>query len=284
MHFGLLQPGDTAKQVFDPRRHAGHHMGFQLCKVNEEVTVQHRVDQRKLVHPCALYRAGAAGGFAPNGNAHALANLQQTAGAVYCAHTALGIQPSAGICQRDLRHPAPVQRVDHRRHRLAAFAQHRQRAAEQHGKQQHLQHIARGKGLHHGVGDQLHQKVHQAARGELVGVAGVRAHGRGVQRLHIHVHAVAGLEHKGQHQAHDQRDGGEHLKIHQRLHAHAAHAAQVARPGDAMHHHTEHQHRNDHLDQLDEAVAQRFELDGEFGRCKPQKNPDGQRYQHLPEE
>ncbi|MNS84899.1 hypothetical protein D3C72_1187430 [compost metagenome] len=176
------------------------------------------------------------------------------------------------------------ERIDHRRHRRTAIAQQRQRAAEQHREQQHLQHVARGEGGHHRGGNELHQELDRAAAGELVGVGGVGAHGAGVQRLGVDVHAHARLEHEGQHQAHRQRDGGQHLEVDQRLHADPAHALEVARAGDAMHHHAEHQHGNDHLDQLDEAVTQRLELGGELGRKEADEHADHQCDDHLSEE
>src|SRR6218665_3181557 len=78
-------------------------------------------------------------------------------------------------------------------------------------------------------------------------------------RAGVDVHARARLEPKAQHQAQHQGDGGQQLEVDQRLHAHPAHAPEVARAGDAMHDHAEHQHRNDHLDQPDEAVTERLE-------------------------
>jgi hypothetical protein len=147
---------------------------------------------------------------------------------------------------------------------LAALAQHGQRAAEQHGEQQHLQHVALGEGFHHGGGNELHQEVHRAAAGQLVGIAGIGRHGRGVELAGVHVHAHAGLEDKGQHQAHAQGDGGQHLEIDQGLDAHAADALEVACTGNAVHDHAEHQYGDDHLDELDEAIAQGFEFHGPF--------------------
>ena len=145
-----------------------------------------------------------------------------------------------------------------------------------------MQHITGGESLHHGVGDEFHQKVDRAAAGQLVGIAGVGRHGGGVQLADVHVHADTGLKHKGQHQTQAQGEGGEYLKVDQRLDADPAHALQVARAGDAMHHHAEHQHRDDHFDQLDESITQGFELDRELRNQKPQQYADDEGNDHLP--
>jgi hypothetical protein len=51
-----------------------------------------------------------------------------------------------------------------------------------------------------------------------------------------------------------------------------------------VHHDTEHQHRNDHLDQLDECVAERLELDREFGDDEAEDDPDHESQQDLAEQ
>ncbi len=108
----------------------------------------------------------------------------------------------------------------------------RQRAAEQHREQQHLQHVAGGEGVDHRGRDQLQQELDRAAAGELVGVSRRRRswpRRRACRR--VDVHADAGLEHEGQHQPERQGDGGQHLEVDQRLDADAAHALQVAGAG-----------------------------------------------------
>ena len=66
--------------------------------------------------------------------------------------------------------------------------------------------------------------------------------------------------------------------------AHPAYALEVARAGNAMHHHAEHQHRDDHLDELDETIAQRLEFDGPFRRHQADDDPDDESHHHLPEQ
>ncbi len=86
------------------------------------------------------------------------------------------------------------QRVDEIAYRCSALAEHRQRAAEQNREQQHLQHVASGKGAHRSGRDQLHQKLDRAAAGELAGGLDIGAHRLGVERFRVHVHADTGLE------------------------------------------------------------------------------------------
>jgi hypothetical protein len=127
--------------------------------------------------------------------------------------------------------------------------------------------------LTHRGRDQLHQEVDRTAPVSLLAFStnpliAVASRGR-----RIDVHADARLEDEGEQQAERQRDGGHDLEVDQRLDADAADALQVAGAGDAVHHDAEHQHRDDHLDQLDEAVAQRLELDAELGQKKPTRTP-----------
>jgi hypothetical protein len=59
--------------------------------------------------------------------------------------------------------PSSARSCSRSSHVAAAFAQHRQRAAEDHGEKQHLQHVAGRERAHDGARDQLHQEVHRAA-------------------------------------------------------------------------------------------------------------------------
>ena len=75
-----------------------------------------------------------------------------------------------------------------------------------------------------------------------------------------------------------------HLEVDQRLDADTADALQVAGAGDAVHDDAEHQHRDDHLDQLDEGVAERLELDRRLRPDEADDDADGERQQHLAEQ
>ena len=169
-------------------------------------------------------------------------------------------------------------------HGGALVAHQGQRATKQHGKHQHLQHVAGGEGIDHRGGNQLHQEFHCAPAYQFLGVAGKCTHGFGVESAGIHIHAHAWLEPKGQRQTQQQRDGRHDLKVDQCLDPNAPDAPKIACTSNPMDDHTEHQDGNDHLDQFDEAVAQRLELDGELGRTHAQDHPQEQCQQHLPEQ
>ena len=51
-----------------------------------------------------------------------------------------------------------------------------------------------------------------------------------------------------------------------------------------MHDDAEHDHRDDHLDQLDEAVAERLQLDGEFGPDEAEDDAEDERQHDLAEQ
>ena len=81
----------------------------------------------------------------------------------------------------------------------------------------------------------------------------------------------------------DQREGGDDLEIDQRLDADAADLLGILDMRDARYHRAEDDRRDHHLDQLDEAVAER--LDPVVGRkIGPQPADDGAEHdpdQHL---
>ena len=57
----------------------------------------------------------------------------------------------------------------------------------------------------------------------------------------------------------NQRQRGDHLKIEQRLDPDPAKLSSVAHRGDAVDDRAEDDRRDDHLDQVDEAIAERFQ-------------------------
>ena len=69
----------------------------------------------------------------------------------------------------------------------------------------------------------------------------------------------------------DQRDRRHHLEIDQRLAADPPDFLQIARARDAMHDHAEHDRRDDHRDQLQERVAENFQLHRESRRERAER-------------
>ena len=137
---------------------------------------------------------------------------------------------------------------------MAAFAERHDREAEQDGEQQHLQDVALGEGAHDAVRDDVQ---HEFDRMHLAGLPGELGRGGGIRHLAGEIGARAGDV--GDEQADDQREGGDDLEIHQRLDADPADLLGVLDVRDARHHGAEDDRRDEHLDQFDEAVAQRLD-------------------------
>ncbi|MNE15895.1 hypothetical protein D3C80_1088200 [compost metagenome] len=90
----------------------------------------------------------------------------------------------------------------------------------------------------------------------------------GRQLVQVNVGAAADPRGKGKHQADDQGDGGQDFEVDHRFQADAPDLFQVAGTGDAADHHAEHDQPDQHLDQLDEAVTEGFELQGNFRKAQ----------------
>ena len=148
------------------------------------------------------------------------------------------------------------QRVQKVQHRAACLTHHGQANAEQHGHQQHLQDVVAHKRAHQRLGDDVHGKARER---HLVRLGHVALHRRLVQVGHVDVHARAGLHHVGHHQAHHQGQRGEEQKVRHGLAEHAAHGGELRHARDAGHDGQKNHRGDDHLDQLDERVAQRLE-------------------------
>ena len=147
-----------------------------------------------------------------------------------------------------------------------------ERKAEQDREQQHLQDFALREGADDGVGNDVQEEIDALLGLGLLGEAG------DLGRVgHRAAKAVARLDHIADEQPDHQRKGRDHFEIDQRLDADAADLLGVLDMGDARHHGAEDDRRDHHLDQLDEAVAER--LDPVVGReRRPQ--PADQRAEH----
>jgi hypothetical protein len=82
-------------------------------------------------------------------------------------------------------------------------------------------------------------------------------------------------------EADHQRDGAHDLEVQQRKTAGLAHLLHVFHAGDADHHRAEDDRRDDHLDELDEAVAQRLHGLAERGIEVAEQHADDHRGDHL---
>jgi hypothetical protein len=156
--------------------------------------------------------------------------------------------------------------------------------AEQDREEQHLQHVVARQRVERGGRNDVEQEAADAAALQLVGVVGDGRECLAVERGGIDVHAVAGAEQIGQHQADDERQRGHGLEIDQRLDADPADLLEVACAGDAMHHHTEHDGGHDHGDEFEKGVAEDLQADGEVRHGDAQHDAEQQGDKHLHEE
>ncbi len=88
----------------------------------------------------------------------------------------------------------------------------------------------------------------------------------GVELRHVDVHALAGPDEIGEHQADGEGDRRHDLEIDERLDPDAPDLLQIARPRDAVHDDAEDDRRHDHRNELEEGVGEKFQADGESGR------------------
>jgi len=128
------------------------------------------------------------------------------------------------------------------------------------------------------VGDDVHQELYGAL---LLGLGHEALDRAGVDGAGVDVHAGAGLQGVGNDQPDDQRERGQHLEIDQRLEADAADLLHVLHAGDAVHHRAEYDRRDDHLDRLDEGVAEGLHLLAELRVEMAEQDAERDRGQHL---
>ncbi|MNF83492.1 hypothetical protein D3C84_658170 [compost metagenome] len=138
-----------------------------------------------------------------------------------------------------------------------------------------MQDIAVGEGADHGVGDDVEQEAHG---GLLRAGGGVSGHTAGVQGADVDVHAGARLDHVDHDQADDQGNGRDDFEIEQRVATGLAHRLHALHASDAADHGAEDDRGNDHLDQFDEAVTQRFQGNAGLRVEVAQQDTDGDRY------
>ena len=168
--------------------------------------------------------------------------------------------------------------VDQFKDRLATLTEHGKRKAEHEGKEQHLQNITLGKGIHYSVGNDIYQEVNRALRIRLCCVSRQRS---GIQLGDIGIHARPWLNDADHQQTDRQSKSRDDFKIEQRLGADPTDLLHVLHSRDAGYHGTKDNRCDDHLDQLDEAVAQRFHGRTGFGKEMPEQNTDEDCRQYL---
>ena len=145
-----------------------------------------------------------------------------------------------------------LDKIEHQRSSTAELVQ---REPEQHGDQQHLENLSLGERIHHGVGNDIQQESRRALQ---LSWFGISCDGLGIERSGIHVHIGPWLHEIHDRQPDDQGDGTDNFEVEQRVAPGLANFFHVFHAGYADHDGTEYNRCDDHLDQLDEAVAQRF--------------------------
>ncbi|MCY1175704.1 hypothetical protein D9M73_159530 [compost metagenome] len=165
--------------------------------------------------------------------------------------------------------------IDQVQQRLAVGTQAMQGETEDHREHQHLQDIAVGEGADYGVRDDVEQ---EADRGLLRAGGGISGHAAGVQGADVDMHAGARLDHVHHHQANDQGDGRDDFEIEQRVATGLAHRLHALHASDTADHSAEDDRGNDHFDQFDEPVTQRFQGNAGLRVEVAQQDTDGDRY------
>ena len=168
--------------------------------------------------------------------------------------------------------------VDRMRDRLAGLAEIGDGKARQDRDQQHLQQIAARQRPDVAVGNDPHQMRDDAL---FLGLGDVGRDRFRIDRGRIDVEAGAGFEDFADQQADRERHRRDRLEVDQRLQPDPADALEIAHRGDAVHHRAEDHGRDHHLDQRDEAVAERLERLAEIGIEMSDQDTDEDRDQHL---
>ncbi|MNF77576.1 hypothetical protein D3C84_597260 [compost metagenome] len=106
---------------------------------------------------------------------------------------------------------------------------------------------------------------------------------RRIQRLHINVEPRARMQRMRRQQADQQRKAGDDFEVQQRLATDPADLFHVVHAGDSRDHCAEDDRADDHLDQLDETVTQRLEVDADLRPEMADHNAqrDGDEHLHV---
>jgi hypothetical protein len=135
-----------------------------------------------------------------------------------------------------------------------------------------------GEGADEGFGDDRQQMGDQAL---LLGAMNVACNRLGIESRRIDVEALAGLEQLPDQKSEPERQRRHRLEIEQRLDPDTADLFEVAHRADAVHDRAEDDRPDHHLDERDEAVAERLEGDRRVGEEMPDQDADRDGDEHL---
>jgi hypothetical protein len=164
--------------------------------------------------------------------------------------------------------------------RRTVLAQLGQGQPEQDREEQHLQQVVLGERGDDRGRDDAQQELDRVRQLAVAGLLLDRL-GAGGQGLRVDVEPGAGLHHVAHDQPEEEGERGDQLEVDQGLDADPADRLQVADVRDPDHHGAEDDRCDQHLDQLDEGVAQRLHLRAERRIEVAQKDAQHDRTQHL---
>src|SRR5690606_29286305 len=156
-------------------------------------------------------------------------------------------------------HKQSVQERLHDPHgRFGAWSDFRKAKPKQYSKKQHLQQIPGGQGTENVVRNDVQKETHNSQL-LLAGLEKRSNLGR-VQRIGVHMHALPGSNPVDHHHAQQHRHHRGYLKIYHGFNSYLSDLLHILHSGDPQYDATENQRRNDHFNELNEAIAQRLQL------------------------
>src|ERR1700751_591867 len=102
-----------------------------------------------------------------------------------------------------------------------------------------------------------------------------------VQCFRIDVKTGSGRQEIYDNQPDEKGECRNQLKVDQRLYADPSEFLEIGDRGDAMNHRAKNDRRDDHLDQVDESVPQRFQAFAKIGKLVSDQNAEKDRDQYL---
>jgi hypothetical protein len=168
--------------------------------------------------------------------------------------------------------------IDHSEQHPAALAKCLQSESKQDGEKQHLQDLTLCECPDHRVGDDIHQELNRAL---FLGLHHESLDRPGIDRFDIDVHTSARLYDIHDDKTDNQSDRRCDFEVDKSLEPDAANLLHVLHAGNAMHDGAEDDWSDDHLDHLDERVAQRLHLRAKLRIEVPERDAYHNGHQHL---
>ena len=167
---------------------------------------------------------------------------------------------------------------NHVENQRTAAAELMKRKPEKKREEQNLQNFTVRKRPHDGMRNDVHQELRRSLH---LARPRVSRHRTAVQGRRIHVHADTGLADVHHDKTDDERDRRHDFKIKQRKpprFPHLLHVLHTSNTGDDR---AEDDGGDDHFDEADEAVAERFHLGTDVGEEVPQEDAENDGADHL---